>query len=174
MFGGHGKRPTATSVFGSATCAIASPDLPLAGSVGHMERSSAAHAASDLSAVIATVKRGSLRMFGDWFGGRKDNIHIARSATAEGDDLVVFFNEDEELRITSPDGWEFSEYVFRVLRAERVAWRWYFYGRPKIADNLFTIEHWIDADGAVGARSDETWHTPVFNSVHGAPAAELL
>jgi hypothetical protein len=131
-------------------------------------------AAGDLSAGIGEVKRGSLRVFGDWFGRPLDNIHIARRAVAEDDDLVVTFDEDEQLRISSPSRWTFDNEVFRVERARRVVWTWFYYGRPKLAENRFTIEHWIDADGAVCARSDVTWYRPEFPPSAGEPAAELL
>jgi len=91
----------------------------------------AVRAARDLHAVIAAVKRGSLRTFGDWFGRPMDNIHVARSARVEGDDLVITFSGDEELRLTCPADWEFSESTFRVRNADRVVWRWYSYGHPK-------------------------------------------
>lgn len=131
-------------------------------------------AAEELSAVIGSVKRGTLRVFGDWFGRPMDNIHTACAARADGDDLVVTFDDDEELRVSCPAEWEFSENVFQIWRATRVVWRWYYYGRSKIPGNRFTIEHWIDDSGAVRARSDAIWHTPVFAATSEMPAAELL
>ncbi len=113
-------------------------------------------------------------MFGDWFGRPLDNIHAARHAVAEGDDLLVTFDESEQLRISSPSRWTFDKDVFRVERARRVVWTWFSYGLPKHAENLFTIEHWMDDDGAVRARSDETWHSPKFSPSAQEPAAELL
>ncbi len=113
-------------------------------------------------------------MFGDWFGREFDNCHLVRSARAEGEDLVVVFHEDEELWLARPVDWEFNEHVFRVQRAARVVWRWYSYGRPKVPENLFTIDHWVDDDGGLHTDSDVTWYHPTFSSSIDSPAAELL
>lgn len=88
-----------------------------------MTNSPAQEAGSDLAAVAGQVKHGTLRMFGDWFGRPMDNNHIVRSVRAEGRDLIVPFDEDEELTITDPDDWTFSADTFRVRTASRVTWR---------------------------------------------------
>jgi hypothetical protein len=133
----------------------------------------AERAAGELSDLIGRVKRGSLRVFGDWFGRPMDNIHVVRSAWADGDDLVITFDQGEELRITRPKDWEFSQDTLQVRHADRVVWRWYAYGRPRAAENLHTIEHWIGTDGTAQARSNEDWYTPLDPST-GKPAVELL
>lgn len=102
-----------------------------------------------------------------------DNIHRVCSAESRGDDLVVTFDDEEELTISEPGDWEFNEHRFRVRAAQRVVWRWYAYGRPKEPENRFTIEHWINASGGVDARSDEK-HQPMFAPSLAEPAAELL
>jgi hypothetical protein len=113
-------------------------------------------------------------VLGDWFGRPLDNIHIMRSAVAEGDDLVVTFDEYEQLRVSDPGDWEFGEHTFRVQRASRVVWRWYYYGSPTLPENLFTIEHWIDDQEHLRARSDVTWYTPIFGGRILARRLELL
>jgi hypothetical protein len=139
-----------------------------------MTASSAEEAAADLAAALGTVKRGTLRMFGDWFGRPMDNIHTARSATARGVDLVIRFDGGEELIVSDPGEWEFSPDVFRIGVASRVVWRWHFYGRSKVPENLFTIEHWVDAHGEVHGTSDVNWYDPVFDPSADEAAAELL
>jgi hypothetical protein len=103
-----------------------------------------------------------------------DNIHEIRSVRAQGRDLIVRFNDDEELTISDPGSWEFSEDTFRVRRATRVVWRWYYYGRPKLPENLFTIEHSVDEEGRITARSDVDWYEPHYEPSSSEPAAELL
>jgi hypothetical protein len=131
-------------------------------------------AATELRAVIGSVKRGTLRMFGDWFGRPMDNIHCVLSAVADGDELVVDFDGNEQLRILSPADWEFDEHTFRVQHAHRVVWRWFSYGHIQTPANLFTIEHWIDDDGNLHASSDVDWCKPTFTPSAADPAAELL
>lgn len=139
-----------------------------------MSYDAAERAAAELSALIDEVKSGTLRMFGGWFGRPWDNIHVARSVQTAGFDLIVTFNEGEELTISNPANWEFSRDLFRVRQASRVKWRWYYYGRPKEPGNLFTIEPWIDEVGNVQARSDVDWYQPHFEPSTSKPAAELL
>ena len=135
---------------------------------------SAVEAAADLSAVLGSVKRGALRMFGDWFGRPVDNVLIADSVKAEGHDLIVGFGDGEELVISDPAEWAFAADTFRVGRASRVIWRWYYYGRPKEPANLLTIEHWFDESGVLRARSDADWSLRAFGLSSSEPAAELL
>jgi hypothetical protein len=139
-----------------------------------MTISSAEQAAIELSAVVGTVKRGSLRVFGDWFGRPMDNIHVARSARSSGNTLIVCFNEGEELTVSDPADWVFTPDRFCVRRASRVVWRWFLYGRPHEPGNLYTVEHWVEDDGEVRARSDVGWYQPVFQPSPAESAAELL
>ena len=139
-----------------------------------MEQISAEAAAAELRTVIGSVKRGSLRVFGDWFGRPYDNVHVVRSALAEGNELVVGFDGNETLRVTSPADWEFSEHSFRVQHARRVLWSWFYYGREQTPTNLFTVEHWIDEHGEIHASLDENWYEPAFESSEANAAVELL
>jgi len=139
-----------------------------------MVSSPAREAAVDLAAVLGSVKQGTLRMFGDWFGRPWDNVHIVRTVRADERDLIVGFDEDEELAISDPAGWSFNAETFRVSEASRVTWRWYYYGRPRQPANRFTIEHWLDENGVLCARSDAGWYTPGFRPSTSESAAKLL
>ena len=130
-------------------------------------------AAADIRVALPTIHSGTLRVFGDWFGRPHDNRHVPVGAHAEGKVLVVAFNEDELLSITMPEDWEFTSSVFRVQRAARVTWRWYYYGRPKVPANLFTIEHESDGESVV-AWTDVDWYSPTFSPSPTYPAAELF
>jgi hypothetical protein len=103
-----------------------------------------------------------------------DNNHVIRAARAEGEDAVITFDDDEVLRITRPDAWHFDDQVFRVETAERVEWKWFLYGSPKTPENLYTIEHWVDAAGNVHARSNVDWYQPNFTPSTSEAAVELL
>jgi hypothetical protein len=72
---------------------------------------------------------------------------------ADERDLIVGFNQDEELTISDPADWSSSPDTFRVFRASRVTWRWYCYGRPKQpADNdgASAVYDQVVADSADG------------------------
>jgi hypothetical protein len=138
-----------------------------------MAHTAAEDAAAELQPLIGSVKQGSLRVFGDWFGRPYDNIHTVRSAVAKGNELVVGFDGNERLRVVSPDDWEFGEHSFRIQRARRVVWTWFCYGREQTPENLFTEEHWVDDDGEVCAFSDANWYTPTFAPTKESAAVEL-
>jgi len=116
---------------------------------------------------------GSLRVFGDWFGKPYDNDHHVRSATAESDRLVLEFDDDETLNIWAPSGVEVSSEEFRVARADRVRWEWFYYGREKLPANRFAIEHVIEGS-AVKASTTADWFEPRFQPSTEQPAVELL
>ena len=65
---------------------------------------SASDLAAEISQLIPYVKRGSLVVFGDIFGGRIDNIHTVTAAGALGDPerLIVEFDEGETLEVWDP------------------------------------------------------------------------
>jgi hypothetical protein len=131
--------------------------------------------AAEISRLIPDVKRGSLVVFGDIFGGRIDNIHIVTSvhADSEPERLVIDFNEGETLEVWDPGDASISSREFRISTAARVRWEWFYYGRPKIAENRFFIEH-VRLDDAVVASTNVTWYSPTFTPTVEAPAVELV
>jgi len=120
---------------------------------------------------------GSLRVFGDWFGRELDNIHTAVSVHAEGDSLILEFDEGETLTVGGPDGVDFRptapEHRLTIERAQRVHWTWYFYGRPRLPENRYSEEHWIEGYD-VKARSTADWYMPVFKPSIHAPAVDFV
>jgi hypothetical protein len=94
---------------------------------------------------------GSLRFFGDWFGGPRDNVHILTNIEVEDDTLVLRFDAGECLRIWHPRGLELRrshEYPHPSLviaAASRVRWESYYYGRPQTPENLRFIDYTIGA-----------------------------
>ena len=129
---------------------------------------------AEVSRALPDIKRGSLVVFGDIFGGRIDNIHTLVGAEAEADDCAVLhFDQNETLRISNPDGIHVSKDEFRVERASRVRWEWFYYGRPQTPDNLFFREHRALEDH-VEASSNVNWYTPTFGPTLDMAAVQLL
>jgi hypothetical protein len=133
------------------------------------------HVASDITTKLPDIKRGSLRVFGDIFGGRVDNIHIVTSARAEGEPqrLVITFNEGETLEVWDPEGAVVDLHTFRIAKASRVRWEWFYYRREKIPANRYFIEHLRDGD-AVLVTTDADWAQHRFDPTTRQPAVELL
>jgi hypothetical protein len=78
--------------------------------------SAAGNVASEIVSKLPDMKRGSLRVFGDIFGGRVDNIHSVKAAARAGgrpERLVIAFDQGETLEVWDPE-------VDR-LRTDRVA-----------------------------------------------------
>jgi hypothetical protein len=122
---------------------------------------SAQEAAARINALIPHTQGGSLRFFGEWFGGRRDGYHWIVGAEAESDVLSVGFNEDEMLTVWNPEGIVVSEKEFRIERATRILWEWFYYGRPKLPQNRMRIEYLLRTDGSVRVKdSSDLEHVP--------------
>jgi hypothetical protein len=134
--------------------------------------------ASDLAAVIAQllpdVKRGSLVVFGDAFGGRIDNIHTVISSKASGDPerLVIGFDEGETLEVWEPGNAMISSSEFCISTASKVRWKWFYYGRPKTSENRFFIEH-VRTNEVVVAKTNSPWGNRAFAPTVERAAVEL-
>jgi len=91
---------------------------------------SASDLAAEISQLIPRVKRGSLVVFGDIFGGRIDNIHTVTAAKALGDPerLVVEFDEGETLEVWDPGNATISSWEFCISTATKARWEWFYYG----------------------------------------------
>src|SRR5215469_15298251 len=136
---------------------------------------SASDLAEEISQLIPRVKRGSLVVFGDIFGGRIDNIHTVTGAKALGspERLVVEFDEGETLEVWDPGKATFGSREFCIWTATKVRWEWFYYGRPKIPKNRFFVEH-TRANDVVTARTNATWGNRIFTPTVERPAVELL
>ncbi len=135
--------------------------------------------AVDLAAVIAQllpdVKRGSLVVFGDVFGGRIDNIHTVTSAKAPGDPerLVIGFDEGETLEVWDPGNAMINSSDFCISTANRVRWEWFYYGRPKTSGNRLFIEH-VRTNEVVVAKTNAPFGNRAFAPTVERAAVELL
>src|SRR2546421_7167666 len=101
----------------------------------------AAQIAAQVKHVLPHLKSGTLRFFGDWFGRPMDNWHTITDVSAQDDCLMVRFGGGEALRVWSPQGFTGDEQTFRIRRASRVLWEWYYYGRPHVPENLYYREY---------------------------------
>jgi hypothetical protein len=128
-----------------------------------------------IARALPNLKRGSLVVFGDIFGGRIDNIHSAVSAEIGGSPtrLRVEFNEGESLEVWDPADYSFGPRDFRIATASRVRWEWFYYGKPKTPENHFFIQHEV-RNGVVSATSDAIWAPRLFAPSLSQPAVVLL
>ena len=123
---------------------------------------------------LPNIVRGSLVVFGDIFGGRVDNIHQVIGASLNEDgSTTVRFDQGETLTVWEPEGFEISATTFKVLRARRVLWEWFYYGREHVAENRCFIEH--RAEGTrVEATSNQDGYGIPFAPASDSPAVELI
>jgi hypothetical protein len=128
-----------------------------------------------ISRHLPDVKRGSLVVFGDIFGGRIDNVHVVRSAHALGtpERLVIEFDDDEVLEVWDPEDAIVSATDLRINRATKVRWEWFCYGRPKTPENRYFIEH-VSAGGAVTTTTNVDWAPLAFRPSSHRPAVEIV
>jgi hypothetical protein len=88
--------------------------------------------------LLPDVHSGTLCFWGVWFGRPHDNRHSVVRAEAEGDCLVLHFNDEEILKVWHPQGWRIDAQQFVIHSATRVLWQWYWYGRPHAPANLMS------------------------------------
>lgn len=120
------------------------------------------------------MKRGSLVVFGDIFGGRIDNIHTVTGAVSNPDgSLTLEFDQGETLQVWDADGVTVSASTFRVERASRVRWEWFYYGREHVPKNRYFREHRV-VDDHLEAESNVDWYAPTFAPTLARPAVELI
>lgn len=131
--------------------------------------------AARIDRAVPTIKAGSLRVYGDFFGRPFDNIHQVASARASrtDDSLIVEFVGGETLTVWDPKEATVSWSKFSIEVARKVRWEWFFYGRPHTPENRFFIEHSRIGDD-VTASTDVDWYAPTFNPSVTWPAFEIL
>jgi hypothetical protein len=100
----------------------------------------AAEIAAQIQQQLPAVQAGTLRFWGVWFGRPHDNFHTIVKAEADGDCLVLHFNEEETLRVWHPQACQIDSRQFVISLASRVLWRWFWYGRPHTPDNLMRFD----------------------------------
>jgi len=104
----------------------------------------------EIAAEISTASgiAGSIRIFGDWFGGRpRENIHLLVRVESDGDLLKLAFDAGEHLTIWQPRGLKlepesrYPDAKITIDGADRVLWEWFYYGRPQTAENLRFLDY---------------------------------
>jgi len=137
------------------------------------EADNVARIASLIGAAPVAV-HGSVRVFGDWFGKPYDNDHHLQSVRADGDTLVLDFDEGERLTVWRPRGLALMDSGgIKLRRADRVRWDFFYYGRPRVDENRYRIEHIVDGP-RVSATTTIDWAPVRFRPSLAKPALELL
>ena len=114
-------------------------------------------------------KRGGLTIFGDMFGGW-DGVQTLVAAKAVEPEpgelvwpsLVLYGEEGETLTLVEPEGLEIGRPLV-IAKASRVTWRWYWYGREPVTENLHVLDYRVE-DGRI--HLCETYSMPGFRQRH--------
>jgi hypothetical protein len=122
---------------------------------------------------IPSIKRGTLRFLGEWFGRPYDNWHQITGAEAENGVLRLLFDQGESLSVWAPSGLKLDPQTFRIADAEHVRWEGYSYGRAKTAENLYFMD-FVKTAGAVVATTNVDWYVPELKPGLNFPAVEIL
>src|SRR4051812_32772274 len=101
---------------------------------------SATTLAAEIQRLLPNVRQGTLQFWGIWFGRPYDNYHIIQAAHAEGDCLVLNFEQQERLFVWHPRAAKISAKEFSIFNASKVRWEWYYYGRPATPGNLMVYD----------------------------------
>lgn len=115
---------------------------------------------------------GSLCVFGDWFGRPMDNQHQLISHEEKEGYVRLTFNEGETLEVWEPSGFRFEGKSFIIQRASRVRWEWFYYGRPKVPENRFCVEHIVSGQ-SIEATTNVQWAPGRFQPSRDHPAVSI-
>jgi len=123
---------------------------------------------------MPNIKAGSLVVFGDVFGDRIDNIHRVVSATASEDgSTTISFDQGEMLTVWEPSGIDVSSVRFRIVRASRIRWEWFYYSRARTQENRYVIEYQVEGD-RVTVSDNADWANVIHGPTLHQSAVELL
>jgi len=122
---------------------------------------------------ILQFRGGSLQIFGDWFGRPSDNQHVPESVKMDGNRLTITFTGGEHLSIDNPKGITVSDKKMVVKHADKVRWEWFYYGRPKLPENLFYLEYDFVSKKEVVGSTNIDWYQHPFNVNASAPAVRM-
>ena len=104
------------------------------------------------------IKRGTIQIWGEWFGRPYDNIHIIESVKWSSTEIIIHFDQGETLYITDPVKIINEEKQFIISDASKVLFTWYYYGKEQTYDNLYVRQYIKNVDGnilrAEGKRRD--------------------
>ena len=118
--------------------------------------------------------KSTLGFWGNWFGKPYDNIHrVTMMQLKENENcLLITFDKDERLFIWKPKGIKVSDSRFLIKNAFRVKWEWFYYGKPKVNENLY-YQEFTKKGLIITAKTNVDWYKPECHSSIFAPAVEI-
>ena len=120
---------------------------------------------------MSSLRSGSLTFWGNWFGGRFDNIHRIVGADSMDDTAVIYFDHAESLVIKEPEGWSLDGGHLLVREAELVRFQWFYYGRLPSRGTL-QFQEYRRVDGRLAFNTDfPTGRSPELQET--SPAVQL-
>jgi hypothetical protein len=120
---------------------------------------------------LPRLKRGTLRLWGQWFGRPYDNIHTVVGASADGPILEIYFDQGETLQIELPRGAVIGDGQFVIHHAASVRWEWNAYGNPS---GRRYFEQYVCKGDEIEATTDVDWYTPDLRPSATAHAVEIV
>ena len=134
---------------------------------------SASQIATVINSALPSLKSGSLRFWGNWFGRPYDNWHRLLRCEANSETVILSFNEGEVLVITNPFEVVIDIDRFSIREASSVRWEWFCYGLPKTIENRRFQEYVCDGKStAFNTNSDADSRDPNLSA--SANAVEFL
>ena len=121
------------------------------------------------------IKGGSLCFFGHWFGKPYDNYHkIIKIEYDESKDILnIKFDEKETLSISFPKNIIETESKLTIESADKIVWKWHYYGKPKTEENQYFIEI-NNQNGIITGISNVDWYKPNFKDLSVKNPAILI
>ena len=98
--------------------------------------------------VVGTITRGeymndylSVCIWGNGPGRPYDNIYLFQRIEYVKDIVHMFFCNGEECIIVHPQNLLFSQNGLKISYADKIIWKFYYYGKPQSDETLVTMEY---------------------------------
>lgn len=95
------------------------------------------------------IEKGSIQLWGEWFGRPYDIVHTIESVKWSSTEIVIHFDKGETLYITDPVEIINEKNQLIIGDASKVLFVWYEYGKEQTYDNLYVRQYIKNNDGKI-------------------------
>lgn len=95
------------------------------------------------------IEKGSIQLWGEWFGRPYDIVHTIESVKWSSTEIVIHFDKGETLYITDPVEIINERNQLIIGDASKVLFVWYEYGKEQTYDNLYVRQYIKNNDGKI-------------------------
>lgn len=120
------------------------------------------------------MKYVSLCIWGDGPGRPFDNGYIVKDVKVDKEQIRLLFDGGEECVIMSPEGIIVTNQRIIIAKAQKVIWKFYYYGKPQKPETMVTINYTTINDARVCVDETGALESNRNITINGKNALELI